>query len=489
EQMKNNNNNWTLRISEESFYSFFEKSLIGAAFVDLTGNLVKVNDAFCDILGVAISDFTTLNKAYRKLFNTYNWNDGFPIKKVFQNNDDKIHHYKTNFINGYGEELEVLITISIVENHPAYEDMFLLQIQNITDYHLIEERLSVTEDKLNSVLESIPDGIFVLNVNGEVQKINKGFEQIFGWKENELKGSRLPLTPPELLKETDLLLSTVISGKTVKNYETVKAHKNGKRINVSMSLSPIKGKNGDRVAIVGISRDITEKKKMQEVVHRAEKINLIGQMTASLTHEIRNPMSVIRGFIQLIKEQNLDPDTERQYFELIIAELDRANEMINDFLSLSKSRIVDKRPTDLNEVIRSLYPMISSEGNMAAVTVSFYLQTPLPLILIDSREIKQLILNLVRNSCEAMKSGDKLEIITEHLSMEKVVQLHIRDTGSGIPKEYLEKIFDPYFTSKEGGTGLGLAVCKSICEGHNASLQIESEEGKGTSVIIHFAVS
>jgi PAS domain S-box-containing protein len=234
--------------------------------------------------------------------------------------------------------------------------------------------------------------------------------------------------------------------------------------------------------ILFIGHDVTELQQLKDEVGRMERLSLVGQMAASITHEIRNPMAVIRGFVQLLNERS--PSEQQSYFHIVLDELDRANGIINDFLSLAQNRIVEKEISSLHEVMNDLTPLLRADANMRGQMVETDLSQETEPLAINSKEIKQLVLNLARNGMEAMKDKGILRI--ETVNLENTVQLRVVDHGVGIPQEKLEHLFDPFYTTKANGTGLGLSLCLSIVERHNARIEVESVVGAGTTFIVTF---
>jgi len=239
-------------------------------------------------------------------------------------------------------------------------------------------------------------------------------------------------------------------------------------------------------------RDITKHQQAENVVHHTEeqfrteiahleRLNVVGEMAAGIGHEVRNPMTTIRGFLQiLINKQECTKYWE--YYKLMIEELDRANAIITEFLSLAKERFVCRHSENINIIIKSLLPLI--EAN--AIIANKYLKVELsdiPDFVLDDKEIRQLILNLVRNSLDAMSSGGYLTIKT-YLEDDEII-LAIQDQGTGISSEVLKKIGTPFFTTKDKGTGLGLAICYNIAARHNAVVHVETSK-KGTTFFIRF---
>lgn len=219
-----------------------------------------------------------------------------------------------------------------------------------------------------------------------------------------------------------------------------------------------------------------------EKMARLDRLNLIGEMAASIGHEVRNPMTTVRGFLQYLgKKESLS--TYRSQFMLMVDELDRANSIITEFLSLAKNKRMDFKELDLNQVIGDVMPLIEVDALRYNCTIRQSLQK-IPLFLADESSMRQLLLNLVRNAIEAMPQGGDIELCTK--CQKSQVLLIIRDQGNGIAPDILEKLGTPFFTTKEKGTGLGLAVCYRIVQRHNAVIQVESEVNKGTCFTISF---
>lgn len=214
----------------------------------------------------------------------------------------------------------------------------------------------------------------------------------------------------------------------------------------------------------------------QTELTKLDRLNLVGQMAAGVAHEIRNPMTVVMGYIQMMA---LKADGKAQeQCSIIIGELKRVNEIISDFLSLARNKAIEKRSLDVNEVIDHLTPLLEAECVKNSVRLVKELYHPLPAVLADSKELTQLLLNLARNAIEAMPRGGSLLLGT--WTIDGTVQLSVADTGCGIPEKQVEAIFDPFYTTKDDGTGLGLSICKSIVERHGGKLAVQTREGVGT---------
>jgi two-component system, sporulation sensor kinase E len=226
--------------------------------------------------------------------------------------------------------------------------------------------------------------------------------------------------------------------------------------------------------------DITGQLHLEKEVARLDRLNLIGEMAAGIAHEIRNPMTTVRGFLQVIQAKG-SPDFTT-HIALMLAELDRANSIITEFLTLAKTKMTFQKSQLLNPIVEALFPLIQAEALMSDKEVRVNLRKCPPLLL-DEKEVRQLILNIALNGLEAMLPGGVLTIETEHVDGEVI--LSIKDQGEGIKDEWLDKLGTPFFTTKETGTGLGLAICYSVAARHHAVIDVLTGED-GTTFKIRF---
>jgi signal transduction histidine kinase len=210
---------------------------------------------------------------------------------------------------------------------------------------------------------------------------------------------------------------------------------------------------------------------------RLDRLNLIGEMAAGVVHEIRNPMTVIRGYIQRMMQKASGVQADK--YAIILEELDNMNTTLTAFLSLAKNRRVEIGLHNVNTIIRNIMPLIETDVCKAGVTLRFE-PTERPLMVYaDDKEIRQLVLNLTRNAIEATPAKGILTVRTSLVG--NAVCLTVADTGGGIAPWHIKKIFDPFFTTKDNGTGLGLAICKSIIDRHNGRIEVNSQQGAGTT--------
>lgn len=250
---------------------------------------------------------------------------------------------------------------------------------------------------------------------------------------------------------------------------------------VEQKCVPIYDEQKHLVALEGIIRDITQRKKLEQMAAAFDRMNMVGSMAATVAHEIRNPLTTVRGYLQVL-ERKEEYQTDKDKFELMIEEIDRANNIIREYLSLSHEKFANLKKCSLNSIIEALFPLIQADANSSKVYTALTL-SDIPELLLDENEIRQLLLNLVRNGIEAMPIGGNL-VIRTFLADNKAV-LSISDQGAGIPPHILDHLGTPFFTTKPTGTGLGLAICYQITHRHNATIKIDTSN-TGTTFFVYF---
>lgn len=235
--------------------------------------------------------------------------------------------------------------------------------------------------------------------------------------------------------------------------------------------------------VVVMSEDVSELKRIEGEMARLDRLNLIGEMAASIAHEVRNPLTTVRGYLQLFGNRERYADHKGQ-FDTMIGELDRANFIITEFLSLAKNKTLELKLGNLNDLVTDLYPLIQSDALLTGHLVHLELNNTMD-IMLDEKEIRQLLLNLVRNGQEATSFGGRIMI--KIYQADKEVILSVQDDGHGITEDILAKLGTPFVTTKNNGTGLGLPVCYRIAERHSANIKVETSTS-GTTFKVRFPI-
>lgn len=231
-----------------------------------------------------------------------------------------------------------------------------------------------------------------------------------------------------------------------------------------------------------------DERRREDQVRQAEKLAAVGELAAGMAHEIRNPLTAARGFIQLLEKRFSDDLMEKEYLQIIIAEIDRVNKIITDFLLLAKPQAPHLQQVNVNKLLWEVSLLLENEALMRGCTVEQVLDENLPEITVDPSHIRQVFFNIIKNAFEAMGEDGRLTIKTKHHFLSNLIEISFTDTGAGIPKVLLKKIFDPFFTTKETGTGLGLTISSRIIDNYGGWIDINSEMGRGSTVTVWLPV-
>jgi two-component system sporulation sensor kinase A len=235
---------------------------------------------------------------------------------------------------------------------------------------------------------------------------------------------------------------------------------------------------GGKEAVLSIGKDITEKtEETERLIQKSEKLALLGQMAAGIAHEIRNPLTSIKGFIQLLKINNW----KEEYFDIILTELDRINEIVGEFLVLAKPTAAIYMTQDIKLLLKDVVTLINNQSLLNNVQIFVEFEKDLPLISCEENQLKQVFLNLLKNAIEAMPKGGSIQVYVKEKE-EGNLLIQIIDEGVGIPQERISTLGEPFYTTKEKGTGLGLMTCYKIIEGHKGKLNIYSKMNEGTTI-------
>lgn len=344
---------------------------------------------------------------------------------------------------------------------------------------MVEERTSAlyaANKRVNSVVESITDGFFVLNKDWEYTYINQHHFLPGGHTAEEVLGKKIWDVFPQTV---DTIIYTEFH-RAMDDRVTVRFETRSDVEDFWFEITAYPFDDG----ICCMMKNIKEKKKYENELKRLANLDLIGQMAAGISHEIRNPMTTVRGFLQLmVANEQLEPHAA--HFNLMIDELDRANAIITEFLSVGNTRTSDMKMMNLNTILEDISPLIKVDTSNQNKQIRIYTQE-VPELLLNHNEIRQLIINLYRNGLEAMEEGQILTIGTYPENGNCVV-LAVQDQGSGIDPAIIDKIGTPFYTTKEQGTGLGLGICYAVAARHNATIDIETGPG-GTIFFTKFPI-
>ncbi len=342
----------------------------------------------------------------------------------------------------------------------------------------LKEQVSEKERYLSNILQSSVDAIIFIDNENNIQTWNRGAELIFEYSAEEMIGQSFhKLIPPELDADKELrsIEKEVITRGYIKDYIAPRITKNGKRISVDISRTLVRLKDGRIIGSTAIMKDVSDKMELEHRIYNTEKLASIGTLAAGVAHEINNPLSIILGFTDLLKEKFKDGSQEHEDLKVIEQHANHAKKIVEDLLGFARITEGLEDTVDINYCVNTVATIVKNTLMTKKINIVLALPEKLPKVRGDSREFQQVIFNLINNSVAAM--GDAGGTLTLSAGTEDTtVHLTVSDTGGGIPDKIKPRVFDPFFTTKKvgEGTGLGLSLCYGIVKKYGGKMSFTS---------------
>lgn len=337
-----------------------------------------------------------------------------------------------------------------------------------------------------SISASTPNGLVTLNEQGVVTIFNMSAERLLGISGKEAVDNHYRYVFnawPQIIS----ILDTSFHGELYQNKElTLSVHKNA--ITVLFTTTALINAQNEQMGLLVIISDLTETKKLEEQVRRADRLAVSGELAAGIAHEVRNPLTAITGYLQLLAVEFTHDDPRHEFTRIIEKEIDRLNRLIDQLLYFSRPLPPQFALVDLHQVVKETLLLINNLAMLKDISVKTEFAADLPPVKIDAIQFKQVLINIILNSIQAMERSGRLTLRTSYEAKTSQVRLQIEDTGQGIAPEHIPRLFAPFFTTKETGTGLGLSVADKIMEVHHGYIEVESAIGQGTTFSLYLPV-
>ncbi|WP_050632177.1 PAS domain-containing protein [Bacillus andreraoultii] len=355
-------------------------------------------------------------------------------------------------------------------------------IRDVTKIKELEWNLRRSEQKYRSLKYHNPEGICSFDLNGKLIGVNPALEAMSGYSRDEflLLHMEQLFHPDDIPILTDCIQNILDGEGTVDSFNIKMLNKDGQLLHTVLTVVPIYIEE----VLEGfylIIKDVTEAKKTEELLIQSEKLSAVGQLAASIVHEIRNPLTSLMGFLQLIEHSYGVKD---DYIKIMSDELMRINSITNELLVLAKPQAKKTQEEDIVHLVTDVIKLMNTQALLAGIEITLIKEEHVPKLMCDGQQLKQVFINLIKNGIEAM-TGKTGTIFVNIKRTGNHIEVSIRDEGMGMTEEQIKHIGEPFFTTKRKGTGLGMLMTSSIIENYNGQLKITSEVGKGTTMSVY----
>lgn len=382
------------------------------------------------------------------------------------------------FVEERKEDIRYAIMMGLILLVLGTASLYFISV--VQNYYLVNKTLNTMTTYATNVVENMPNGLISIDAGGNVVTVNNRAREIFSLTAKTRSGERKELTK-KLQTFAKPLLTSLQKERTIVEQEMAYHIGDGGSIPLSVSAAKLISEDEEDLGAVFILRDLREIKALQERVTRSERLAALGSLAAGVAHEIRNPLSSIKGFAQFFLKKNAPGSTDHQYSEVMIQEVERLDRVIANLLDYANPKEPAQEQTTLADIIHRSIALISDDAKAKKVDVTVEIAENIPPVKVDRDQITQVLLNIALNGLDAMQKRGKLAIRSFMDDERKFAIIDIEDTGHGIPAKELPRIFDPFYTTKKTGTGLGLAIAHRIVENHGGTLSVKSTGKSGTT--------
>ena len=358
-------------------------------------------------------------------------------------------------------------------------------IFKLQETYIVKKTLNEMKDYTAKLLETMDNAVISVDNKGNIKTFNRKSEEIFGKKREEVLNKDCQEVLNLNINEKSLFKKCLLEKKNIAR-EIILDEKGLKKKILDINTSFLTDESGEITGVVAVIRDVTEIKDLNEEVARHKRLAALGKLSAGIAHEIRNPLSSIRGLAQFVYNSFSRTDERKEDLKTIIQEVDRLNKLVVQVLDFAKLKKPNLTKFSLNDLIRNIAELFKLEIKNKQIKFNLELSPDISQIQADEDQVRQILMNVIINAIQAIPKKGEIKIKTEKalLRGESAIKLIIKDSGVGIPEKDFNQIFDPFFSTKEKGSGLGLSIVYKLTEAHQGEIKVESKEGEGTKFVI-----
>ncbi|MED1093134.1 PAS domain S-box protein [Bacillus paramycoides] len=486
-----------LKVTKERLESFINHNVDAITIFDLDGHMLQANKAYERIFGWSekesigkklpcVPEFL-IDQTFEYINHIKNTNMKDPIitclETVRQKKDKTL--------------IDVSLTISPILDFRGNVIALSGICRDISErkqaereLHQLHQQLSDSEMKYRALIEQATDAVYVVELNEDQSptrfiEVNPVACERFGYSREELLSMVFPSNVPPDSPMVQRIIEKIREGQTAFTLQDEFVFPKGKTLTIEFSVR-VFNLNGKKV-FLSISRDITERLKTEELLRKSEKLAVVGQLSTAIAHEIKNPLTAMKGFIQLLK--SMENKNTEHYLDIVLSEIERIDSITNEFMTLAKPEALEIKTNDLNVLMKQIVMLLEPQATMNCIQIKTEFTSDTSFILCECNQLKQAFINILKNAIEATSMGGEILIQIEYVPDQNQVNIRFTDYGCGIEQERIPYLGEPFYSIKENGIGLGLMICYKIIEKHQGKILIESEVGKGTTVNINLPIS
>lgn len=366
-------------------------------------------------------------------------------------------------------------------------------------YKLLAERTKTLEKVYQfhkGVIQNISSGILTIDFDENITFMNTAALRLIDYEYNELVGSSVRRIFSDPQEADNILIELLKNKKMFESKEVNLLTRTEKVIPIGFTTTLLNAEDNSYSGVIISFRDLTNIHSLRKQIERMDRLATLGEVSAGIAHEIRNPLAGIKTSAQVLEESFGPGDIRSQLISRIVKEIDRSNELLKKFFKFAKPGKPKQEFVNLEYLLKGVYLLLESRMNKKNIVMKTNFCSVIPLVYIDENQIVQVIINLFLNSMDAIKSGGTITVTTKKVSYENANEenrewgvVDVEDTGSGIAQENLEKIFNPFFTTKSDGVGLGLSISSRLIEENGGRVEVSSALGKGTKFSLYLPMN
>jgi len=464
-----------------------ENAAVIVLYLDTKGNILLCNKKTESVLELNRTEI--INKNWLNVL----FNDANSVMKremfkaVLEDsiNYKRAKDFRCHILNKNGVEKLISWNVSPILDKNNRIEASALFGQDITEIEERETSVKNIDDSLKNIFSSIKEyALYVINLDSNITYFGMGSEAMLGWNKRDIifKHASILHNAGDPAFNLALILEHVrLFGKYEIEAELIT--KNQEVVPALLTVNQFLDSAGKLIGYIFIAKDMTERKKLEFQIFQAEKLAALGQLSAGMAHEINNPLFVISGRLEMLKDEELNQKVKDNLM-LIDSQVDRIRKLVDRILKFARKSTLVLEAINVNEVIEMVLPLINyNKMSIAKIEIEKTFEKNMPEIKGDLHQLQEVFLNILINAYQSMPNGGKVKIITSNFK-NLYAQIQIIDTGIGIASKHLKDIFMPFFSTKSDGTGLGLSICHNIIKNHNGSIELESQINQGSTFTI-----